>query len=308
LNAALAFDRARTVGDAGRRMVRAEAHALGGVRPVFLNNRRAVRHSILAHNDAFTRVYAPGIDYGVVEMAGRTVVRRLATGRIAEDEVVYFDYAYEVPTRATVDAWRTDLLIEHKSNFGLTPYYDFEGRFEEVDASVGTPLARDNTDRHRMGLRFEKERWSAGAEYEVFDDSVEPYDAWHLTGQAALFRRDRHSLDLTAELSRYFFEGGIDRRRVWWFDVAVKDRLALGNHLSVDTGLEYRWEQDSIDGKTNGVDAECSLVYARDYLNVALTVEYDLLSIVDNREDGFGLFLNLRRDLSHLLPKRMGTP
>ena len=68
------------------------------------------------------------------------------------------------------------------------------------------------------------------------------------------------------------------------------------------TGAAYRWEDDSVGGETNGVDVECGLEFKRGYLTVDLTVEYDLLAIADNRDDGFAIFLNVRRDLSHLLP------
>ena len=79
--------------------------------------------------------------------------------------------------------------------------------------SLGTPRDRDNTDRHRLGVRYEQPRWMVGFEGEIFDDSVEPYDALHLTGRASLFRSRMHTLDTRIELSRYAFEGGLDDRQ-----------------------------------------------------------------------------------------------
>lgn len=304
---AFGFDRARTVGDAGSRLVRGEGHQLGDVRAAFLRQTGVVRTSILAHNAERTRYYVEGADYTVTVSGGRAVVRRVPWGRIGEDEVVYFDYEYLVPARATVDSYRTDLLIEHPFKFGLTPYYAFEARFQHVESSPGTPLIRDNTDRHRFGLRYAAERWSVGTEYEIFDDAIEPYDAVHVTGQAALLRSAGHSLDLTGELSRYWFEGGLDDRRVWWLDIDLADRIQLNNDLSVMTTAGYRWEDDSVDGETNGVDVECGLRYTRGQLTVELTMEYDLLSIAQNRENGFGVFLNLRRDLTHVFPASWRT-
>ena len=65
-------------------------------------------------------------------------------------------------------------------------------------------------------------------EYEIFDDSIEPYDAFHFTGQMSLFRSTAHSLDLNGEISRYFFEGGFDRRRVWFMDLNLTQQ-----HLTI---------------------------------------------------------------------------
>jgi hypothetical protein len=55
------------------------------------------------------------------------------------------------------------------------------------------------------------------------------------------------------------------------------------------------------------VDIECGLQYTRGYLTVELTLEYDLLSIVENRDSGFGLYLNVQRNLTHLLPGKGGV-
>lgn len=305
-NAAFSFDRARTTGDAGSRVVRDEAHRLTDVRPVYLTEAGADLGSIIAHNQARTRYYVPGVDYFITLLGGRAIITRIRTGRIDPDEIVYFDYTYFVPANATVDAYRVDLLLEHRFTIGLTPYYAFEGRFENAEQSPGTPVYRDNTDRHRMGLRYQKDRYSLGAEYEIFDDTIEPYDAMHLTGQVAILRQPEHALDFNAELSRYLFEGGLDDRNVTWIDLYLTDRLQLSREFSMITSTRYHWEDDSVDGETNGVDLEWGLRFARGYLSVDLTLEYDLLSIIDDREDGFGVYLNVRRDLSHLLRPRSG--
>jgi hypothetical protein len=119
-----------------------------------------------------------------------------------------------------------------------------------------------------------------------------PYDAFHLTGRAALVRSAAHTLDVSSELSRYWFDADFDDRRVWWFDLDTTDRVTLTRFLSLLGRAGYRWEDDSEDGTTNGVDLECGVEYTRGYLTMELTVEYDLLDIASNREDGLGVFLN----------------
>lgn len=302
-NLNIGYDRAATSGTAGRRHVRNEAHALGGVRPVVLRERNVILPTVIAHNDRFTRVYVPGVDYLLTPTAGRVVVTRIPWGRIPEGEIVYFDYSYEVPADAAIDTFRTDFRIEHAFKFGLTPYYYFEGRFQEVDEStIGAPWSRDSQNRHRFGARYGRSRWTVTGEYEIFDDTVEPYDAIHLTGNATLFRAANHSLDLSGELSRYWFEGGIDSRDVWFADILLRDRIEITRTLSLSTSAEFRRECDSVRGNTTGVDVQCGLQYTRGHLTVSLDLEYDLLSVVENRENSFGVFLNVRRNLTHLVP------
>ncbi len=302
VNVNLGYDEARTTGDSGRRVVRSEAHALSTIRPVYLRERGVQPGSIIVHDANYTRLFGPGADYTVTMIDGRAYISRVPWGRIAEGDVVYVDYQYLVSATAEVNTYRTDFRAEHTFPFKLTPYYYFEGRWQEVDeTSRATPWYRDNQDRHRFGLRYVPERWSLTGEYEIFDDTVEPYDAWHLTNQISLFRSAAHSLDFRGELSHYQFEGGVDRRRVWYLDLDVRDTMQLIEALSLTFGGAFRREDDSVRGETTGFEALCGLRYTRGYLTVELDLEYDLLSVMDNREQGYGLFLNVRRDLTHLL-------
>ena len=308
INAATGYQQARSSGDAGRRYVRQEAHQLGGSRPVFLRQRGVVSGSIVAYNANRTRIFVPGIDYIATVISGRACVARILTGRIAQNEAVYFDYAYIVELEATIHTWRNDLLIEHRFEFGLTPYYAYESRCQEVDSSRDLLYPEDNQHRHRFGARYGKDRWEVGSEYEVFDDSVEPFDAWHLTGRAALLQSVAHNLDLSGELSRYWFEGGYDERDVWWLDMDLTDRARITESLWAKAATAYHWEDDSLDGETNGVDLEAGLEFRRGYLTIELTFEYDLLTLPKGDEQGYGMFLNVRRDLSHLLPNGRREP
>lgn len=308
INLASAYERTEVHGNAGRRDVRSEGHVLGGARPVYLNQHGIVLGSIVAHDQRRTRYYVEGSDYRVTDLGGLVRVERIPTGRIEENEVVYFDYQYIVPADTNLNEFRNSFLIEYAFNFGLTPYYALESRCEDVNSTEATPWQRQNSHRHRLGTRFDRDRWSVGGEFELFDDSIEPYDACHFTGRRAIIRTADHSLDVTGELSRYWFEGGWDRRRVWWLDIDVKDRFRINQMLALKNGLGYRWEDDTVDGTTHGVDLECGLQYVRGALTIELTLEYDLLSIAQNRDGGFGAYLNVRRNLSHLLPRREGMP
>ena len=301
VNLAVAWDQQRFSSSVGRRTVRDEAHGLTDVRPLFLRQRNINVLSIIAHNLTWSRVYIVGVDYLILPIQDRVYVQRLAGGRIAMGDIVYFDYVYQVPTQARLDTVRTDLMIEHPFTFGLTPYYYFEGRFEHANNSPGTPLTRDNQARHRIGIRYQKPRYSASTEYEVFDDSIEPFNAFHLIGNTSVFRSISHSLDARGELSLYRFKGGVDAREVWWLDLGLTDRIQFDPYLSLATTAAYRREDDSVDGITDAVDLEVVLAYTRNYLSMELAFEYDLLSIADSRDEGFGVFLRVRRDLGHLL-------
>lgn len=303
-NVNVGFDQARSEGDAGGRFVRGEAQALGGSRPVFLRQRGVVPGSVVAYNANRTLLYVPNVDYTVTIIGGRALVDRTWTGRIVQDEVVYFDYAYILPAHGEVQSYRADLLIEHRFKFGLTPYYSLETRSQEVEYSVSTPWYRDNQDRHRIGTRYERDRWQVSGEYEIYDDSVLPYNAVHLTGRSAVLTGPVHNVDWSAILSRYCYDTDEDDRRVWWFETDLTGRSRILDWMWFKADTTYHFENDTDDGDTHGVDIEAGLEMQRGYLTFELIVEYDLLNLPRGDEQGVGIFFNVRRDLSHLLPVR----
>ncbi|MBI4717075.1 MAG: hypothetical protein HY763_04665 [Planctomycetes bacterium] len=306
LSASASFqaEQSRTVGSGGERVVHGEAHTLDPTRPTFLNELDVRRATLRAYNADRTRVYLPARDYTVLQVGRRTVVNRLLSGRITENEVVYFDYRYRIPAGARIDSYRADVWLEHEFTFGLTPYYGFEIRRQDAAGSRGTPVFTDNTERHGFGLRYDRPSWNASGEVELFDDSVEPYDAFHLHGRWWILRTAAHSLDASARADHYSFKGDFAHRRVATVDLDVTHTTHLSSYLSTSLAAGYRWEDNSRDGETDGVDLEGTIRYQRGALSVELTVEYDLLALRENRDEGFGVWVNIRRDLSHLLPGR----
>lgn len=297
--AAINADQVRTSGSGGARLVRGEGHVLDSSIPTFLNQSDIIPTSVLAYNAGRTRVFVPGQDYLIQQVGRRTLTYRILTGRIGQDEIVYFDYQYRVPLDSRTDTYRVDARVEHEFSCGLTPYYAFELRRQDVSGSIGNPAFEDNTDRHRLGMNFRKPTWSINGEAEFFDDPYEPYNAGKLDVEATLWKGANASADGSARYAYYQFTGDVDSRRVQRVDLDLTGRLRIDPRFQGKLATSFRWEDDTSRGETTGVDVECGLQYRRGQLEIELTVEYDLLSIVNDREDGFGVWLMVRRDLSH---------
>jgi len=292
-------DQLRTVGDAGNVVVNGEGHVLDSVRPTFLREPDVLRSTVRVLNAERNRLYIEGRDYNLVAAGRLTSLYRILSGRIVDGEPVSIDYQYRLPAGSRVDTYRTDLRIEHAFTWGWTPFYAFDIRRQDASGSRAVPVFTDNTERHRMGVRVERTQWSGGVEYEIVHDSVEPYDAVHLDARLPLLRRAYHELDTSARFSAYDFDG--DRaRRVNWFEIDATDRYRFSPHFSTTAKAAYRWEDNSLDGLTEGIDLECGLEYQRGALRVELIMEYDSLDIDDSSDRGYGVWLNVRRDLTHL--------
>lgn len=293
-------DQWRTVGDTGGGAVLGERQVLDSVRAAYLREADVLPGTLRVFNAARTQLYVEGRDYLAARVGRRTSMYRILSGRIAEGEAVSVDYRYRVAAGSRVNTYRTDLRVEHAFTWGWTPYYALELRRQDADGSRAAPVFEDNTERQRFGVRLERSQWSGGGEYERVHDEVEPYEAFHVDARVALWRGARHDADASARASLYDFEGD-QARRVTWFEVDAMDRYRLTPHLSGLVKAVYRWEDNSRDGRTEGVDLEGRVEYRRGALRVELILEYDALDIRGSRDRGYGVWLNIRRDLTHLV-------
>lgn len=303
-NLALAYDTEDFDGETGVRVVVNESGAFRDPLPIYLRNRDVLAHTIVVTDSSNRRVYVRGLDYAVVHRGNATGLVRVFTGRIANRDTVLIDYQYRVPSEGRMDTVRVDFSAEQRFENGVTPFYRFSYRHQEEDISTGFARRADRTNHHRVGVRYERDRYSVGAELEIFDDSVEPYDAFHVDGVWHIIRASGHTLDASSRFSRFFFEGGFDRRNVSVLDVELDHRWALRDDLSVFERLLFRWEDDSSDGNTHAWDAVAGVEYAVGDFAAQITIEYDRLELPGSEEDNVGVYFNLRRDFPNVLASR----
>ena len=152
-------------------------------------------------------------------------------------------------------------------------------------------------------MKYERPRYTLGVEYEIFDDSVEPYDSFHVDGTLRFVERLDHSLDATTRFSRMFFEGGFDDRDVTFVDVDLQHRWRLSESVSAVQRAGFRFEDDSRDGITHGWDVSAGLEYVAGNLQGELTFEYDRLRLATSEDETIGLFLRLRREFPDVVSR-----
>ncbi|MCK4659042.1 MAG: hypothetical protein KAV82_05920 [Phycisphaerae bacterium] len=303
-NLALAYDTQDMKGDSGVRVVLNESATFRDPLNITLRNRNVIIQSIVLTDTTNRRYYMAGRDYLVFKRGNVIQLVRLLSGRIADGGTVLIDYQYRTPTKGQIDTIRVDAGLEQRFDNGITPYYRFSYRNQEADSSTGFARFADRTDHHRLGVKYDHKRFALGAEYEIFDDTVEPYDAFHLDGVVYILQTPEHSLNASTRLSRFFFEGGMDDRNVTIIDVELDHRWCLREDLSIFERLGYRWEDDSTDGITRAWDVAAGVDYVMGNLTAELTFEYDRLDLPESVEDDFGLYFRIRRDFPNVLARR----
>ncbi|MBU0718624.1 MAG: hypothetical protein KJ749_10285, partial [Planctomycetes bacterium] len=302
-NLALAYDTEEVDGGDGLRLALDEAGTFRDPVSVVLRNRNVVRGGIVVTDATNRRIYQDGLDYMVVQQGNAARLVRLPTGRIADGDTVLVDYQYQVPADGRLDTIRADFSLEQRFTGGFTPYYRFSYRNQEDEVSFGFASRADRTDHHRLGVTYEQKRYTLGAEYEIFDDTVEPYDAFHVNGLLHILQSPNRNLDLSSRVSRLFFEGGLDDRDVTMVDVGLDHRWRLAESWSTIERLAYRFEDDSVGGDTNGWDATAGLEYKVGDISGELTLEYDRLELPESDEEDFGVYFRVRKDIPNVLGK-----
>lgn len=303
-NLALAYDTEQVDGEDGLRIVLDESHTFRDPVAIVLRNRNIVARTIVVTDLTNRRFFRPGVDYFVVRQSNVMRIVRNRSGQINDGDTVLVDYQYETPTDGQLDSVRVDFRLEQQFTNGWTPYYRLSYRNQEDDASVGFSRRADRTDHHRVGVNYKHDRFSAGTEYEVFDDTIEPYNAFHLRGLVHIMKRPEQTLDLSTNFSRFDFKGGVDDRNVTLMDVSFDHRWRVSDLLSTVERIAYRIEEDSIAGTTQGWDVAVGFEYVIGDLRAELTLEYDRLDLASTDDEDFGVYVRLRRDFTNVLGTR----
>ncbi len=294
------WDQRRERGGTDDEVQTRESATFSDPRPVILAEPFVVLPTIVVTNPERTRIFVPLRDYTVTRLRGSVAVHRVRSGEIADGDSVWIDYKFRRPTRARTDTQRFDARVEQQFTFGLRPYYEFNFRHQEVSDEYSTALYgwgadEDDLTRHRVGADFTRDRWSAGVEYESEDNPHDPFDAIHLNGQLTVLQTDRLNGSLSALYSRFYFDSP-DNRDVDLFDIGFDGQFDFDDRTSLQLATAYRWENDSVDGVTHGVDVEATFAYLVGRTQIELTGEYDLLEIDGSPDDGMGVWLRVRRD------------
>ncbi len=300
-NLALAYDTEHANGNDGVRIVLDESGTFRDPLPIIIRNRNVMPGSIVVTDPTGFILFFEGLDYLVIANRNAYELVRLATGRIPNGATVFIDYRYRLPTTGQIDTMRVDMSLEQRFTNGITPYYRLSYRNQEDDFSTGFFGYADRTNHHRLGVKYEQKRYTAGAEFEIFDDSIEPYYAFHVDGLYHIVQTADHSVDASARFSRFFFEGGFDSRNVNLLDAELDHRWRMGDDLSTFERLTFRWEDDSVDGMTRGWDASAGMEYTVGDFSAEVSVEYDRLDLPYSTENDVSVWFRLRRDIPNVL-------
>lgn len=297
----LAYTHSQTRYDDGRQqgIVLDESVTLRDPLPTYLAQRNIDRFSIIVRSATGVRIYLEGRDYLVIRTGEFHALKRLPTGLIVDRETVRVSYAYAAFEDLTIARDRIDMRIQQDFENGLIPYYALNWQDERIDEQP-FPIGHDrNVNRHRVGAIYRRPAWSVTGEYEFNDDSIDPYQAMHLTGDVTLFQNDRHQLNSRGAASYFRFEGqrALEVRYVSLVDLGLNHRYTLAQNLESNSAALFRFQNDSLFGETQGVDLTTDVSYRIGQFTILVEAEYDMLDLPSSTDNSLALWLKVRRDI-----------
>jgi hypothetical protein len=306
-SANLSYNHASTETRNGRRsgVVIGESVTFRDPLPVYLAHTDVNLGSLVVTDANRTRTYLAGRDYLVVPLGRYTALRRMPTGQIADRQGVLVSYTYRVQNNYDVARDRIDFRMQQAFDCGLTPYYAASVQNEDLDRGEHLGFRARNVNRHRLGATFRQPRWSAGLEYEYNDDAIDPFQAVHANGDVVIWQAADRQLDGRSTLSRFWFDGseGLEARNTTLLDCGLSYRQLLSRQLELTASGMYRFEDDTLYGRTHGVDFNAAVEWHIGYFSLRFEAEYDLLDLPGSRDNSAAFWLKLKRDIPVLARK-----
>jgi hypothetical protein len=294
-----AHTRRRSSGGERRGVVVSESITLQDLRLPLLSHSHVVIGSVALTSADRSRIYLRGFDYVVIPLGPYTGISRMRTGNITDGETVLASYTFRRFDDFSQVRDRLDWRIEQEFEPALRAYYAGGVQNDNIDRDRFLTFQARNVNRHRIGIDYRKRRWSAGLEYEFHDDSIDPFQAFHLNGDVVFIERGEHRLSGRGYLSRFFFEGDrhAPRRNATLLDLDVAYRRVIGGNLEATASAAYRFETDSIIGDTHGADLRASIEYRRGLFTALMEIEYDMLNLPDSDDDTLAFWFKIRREI-----------
>ncbi len=267
-----------------------EQHTLVDSAVTLLNLPSIDPASIRVWDPSRTTNYVNNLDYQITQVGVLTQIQRLTGGQIGDGALVLVDYSATLQDSTSFDTLANSAMFRVDLWSGLLGLY---GHWSWQDYVGGQMLLLRQLDDKTIGVDASWRWFRAGAEYEVIDSNLAPYERRRLF-QSAQFRPAAGAdLSLTADQNWTDFHDNHLHQSSYGFITRWQQRVT--SHLSAMVEGGVRFER----GETFDSDlATCraGLDWAVGKLTVKLDYEYNDESHLADAQDRQYIFLRVRRD------------
>ncbi|HDZ68942.1 MAG TPA: hypothetical protein ENH43_00780 [Phycisphaerales bacterium] len=283
-------------GGTGTGIVVDESHVFTDPVPITLDRVNINTSSIVVTDSSGLDIYTLGDDYTITEINGRIRLNVTTLGtppNISDGQTLLVDYTFFVEPERQEDILRQNFTVRERFDKGLSLYYSHQRQDEKVSSSI-TEITPDEFSINTFGADYVKEGLALLAEYSKerstqipsTSKSIEARYSWPINADTrASVRASNNWLDL----------GAPDSRDITLFNAGGEIFSRLTEKYSISARIDYRDEDDTRFGKTEGFQLNSELQYNYRRLSVTTGVELNLLNRRDDKINSSFLYLRLRR-------------
>ncbi|MEI8290410.1 MAG: hypothetical protein WCH99_13150 [Verrucomicrobiota bacterium] len=267
-----------------------EQHLLSDSTVTFMNQPTVNEASIQVWDTTRVTNYVNNLDYKITQVGTLTQIQRLTGGQISDGSLVAVDYTAGLPNSSSFDSLANNASFRLDFWRGLVGFY---GHWNLQVYNGGEALLLRRLDDKTVGVDFSWRRFRAGAEYEIVDSNLVPYERKRIFQSAQFHPLSGTDVNLNADQNWTDYHDNNLHQSSYGFIARCQQRLT--SHLSTTLEGGVRFER----GETFDHDyATCraGLDWAVGKLSVKLTYEYNDESHLTDTQDRHYIFLRMRRD------------
>lgn len=235
------------------------------------------------------------IDYTVTQNSGITEILIIPGGDITTDgnQTLSIDYDFFTEPQRDEDAQTKSVMVRERFHNGLSLYYEFRSRDEQLK-SIDTDIVPDEFEINTFGTDYVNKSLRLLAEYSRERSTRIPSRSKRI--EAGYVWR----LNPGARISVYASNSWIDYMGAFPYDITLSTLGAaasckLTDNYSIFGNVDYRDEDDSRQGVTEGFQSAIGLRYKLRQLSVRAGVEFNSLDRLSHEADNTLLYFRLKR-------------
>ena len=246
-----------------------EPHTLtDGAQPTFLNQPYVIESTIRVTDNTGTITYLRGLDYSVIMQGQLTEIRRVTGGTIPNGGVVFVNYSALLQPSDEYTSYDNSITFRIDFWKGLLGLY---GRWNNLNFSGGEQLDLRWLNDKTVGVDSTWRWLRTGAEYQVVDSNLSPYDRTRLYESASFQPAELATLSFDFDQSWTTYRDTNTSDTSYGLITRYQQRLARTLTWSVEGGV--RIERGFTFDRNYGI-ARTELNWAVGKLKIKLGYEY----------------------------------
>ncbi len=250
----------------------------------------AVRNS-----DRSTTYSIVGGDYTVSQAGGLTEILIVPGKQITTDgdQTLSIDYDFYTEPQREERAFVQSMRVRERLLNGLSAYYEWRDRSEQVDSS-DTEIVQDEFTVNLVGVDYLDKGLRLLAEYVDEKSTRIPSTSKRVEGSYLWRLSDETRVNMYVANDWLDYTGDVP------YDVVMlrtggQVTSKLTDHLSVMSDLAFRDEDDSRQGVTRGYQSNTELTYKFRQLSISTGVEFNFLERLAHETDSTFFYFRLKR-------------